>query len=111
MELVIKIPDETYQNIQKRSTEVQAKGDVLENAVLNGTPLNEGHGELKDFQKIYADMLELLELARQQVIDTPTNSPYYMRYVTQLGERTAFKQMLFNAPIIIEADIESENRE
>jgi len=39
MELVIRVPDELYKDIQKRSTEIQAEGDVLENAILNGKPL------------------------------------------------------------------------
>lgn len=39
MELVIRISDELYRDIQKRSAEIQAEGDVLENAVLNGKPL------------------------------------------------------------------------
>jgi len=38
MKIVIDIPEELYKNIQKRSTEIQAEGLILENAVLNGTP-------------------------------------------------------------------------
>lgn len=77
-------------------------------AIVNGTLLPKGHGDLKDFEKIYADMKEKEELARQRVIDTPTNSPCYMRYVAQLNERTTFKEMLYDAPTIIEADKEGE---
>ena len=39
--MIIKISDEVDENIQKRSTEIQADGDSLENAVLNGTPLDD----------------------------------------------------------------------
>ena len=46
MELAIKIPDEMYKDIQKRSTEIQAEGYSLENAVLNGTPLPTAHEAL-----------------------------------------------------------------
>ena len=46
MELVIRIPDELYKDIQKRSTEIQAEGYVLENAVLNGKLLPKGHRRL-----------------------------------------------------------------
>lgn len=48
MEIVIKISKEVYKQIQSKSTEIQAEGLILENAVLNGTPLPEGHGRLKD---------------------------------------------------------------
>ena len=44
----------------------------------------------------------LEELARKRVLDKPTNSPCYMRYVTQLNERTAFKHMIADAPKIEE---------
>lgn len=52
MKLIINIPEEVYKNIQNKSTEIQAKGYTLENAVLNGIPLPKGHGKLKDFDKI-----------------------------------------------------------
>lgn len=37
MKLMIDIPKELYEDIQRRSTAIQADGDTLENAVLNGT--------------------------------------------------------------------------
>lgn len=43
MKIVIDIPEEVYEDIQKKSTEIQVKGYVLENAVLNGIPLPKGH--------------------------------------------------------------------
>lgn len=111
MQIVINISEEIYKNIQSKSVEIQAEGYTIENAILNGTPLPKGHGALKDFEKLYADMSEREELARQRVIDTPSNSPCYMRYVAQLNERTAFKEMLYDAPTIIEADkVESEDK-
>lgn len=50
---MIDIPEEIYRDIQERSTEVQAEGYVLENAVLNGTPLPKGHGRLIDADKLW----------------------------------------------------------
>lgn len=47
-ELVIKISEEIYKNIQNKSTEIQAEGYTVENAILNGTPLPKGHGRLVD---------------------------------------------------------------
>lgn len=48
MQLTINIPKELYEDIQRRSNEIQADGDTLENAVLNGIPLSEEHDDLKD---------------------------------------------------------------
>ena len=45
-------------------------------------------------------MLEKEELARQRVLDTPTHSPAYLRYVAQLNERTALKHEIANAPTV-----------
>ena len=58
IELVIKLPEEVYKNIQSKSTEIQAEGYVVENAILNGTPLPKGHDRLidvKDLKKIIKD--------------------------------------------------------
>ena len=45
-------------------------------------------------------MLEKEELARQRVLDTPTHSPAYLRYVAQLNERTALKHEIMDAPTV-----------
>lgn len=55
---------------------------------------------LIDVEPIYKKVCELEELARDRVIDCPTNSPVYMRYVAQLNERTTLKHLLFDAPTI-----------
>lgn len=113
MKIVIDISEMTLLNITSRELLLCSREDIekLEFAIKNGTVLPKGHGDLKDFQKMYDDMTEKEELAMQRVIDTPTNSPCYMRYVAQLNERTAFKEMLFDAPTIIKADKESEDKE
>ena len=49
---------------------------------------------------LYAEIMEKEDLARERVLDTPTNSPCYMRYVAQLNERTALKHMIADAPTI-----------
>ena len=104
MKLLIEIPEEMHKALEQGNYNMYD----LVGCIMNGTPLPKGHGELKDFEKIYADMIEKEELARQRVIDTPTNSPCYMRYIAQLNERTAFKEMLFDAETIIKADKEGE---
>lgn len=52
MKIVINIPEEMYKNLQKRSTELQAEGYLLENSVLNGTLLPKGHGRIIDEREI-----------------------------------------------------------
>lgn len=47
---------------------------------------------------IYGKISELEELARNRVVDTPSISPAYARYVSQLNERTALKHMIFDTP-------------
>ena len=47
---------------------------------------------------LYDKMLEKEELARQRVLDTPTHSPAYLRYVAQFNERTALKHEIADAP-------------
>lgn len=47
MRLIINIPKEVYKNIQSKSTEIQAKGYTLENAVLNGIPFEKLRSEIE----------------------------------------------------------------
>lgn len=47
---------------------------------------------------LYRQVSAKEELARKRVIDTPTDSPAYMRYVAQLNERTAFKHLVADFP-------------
>ena len=45
MKVLIDISEDAYKNILQRSTEIQAEGYMLENAVLNGTPIDEWQTE------------------------------------------------------------------
>ena len=56
IELVIKIPEKVYKDIQSKSTKIQAEGYLIENAVLNGTPLPKGHGRLVDVNELLDDI-------------------------------------------------------
>ena len=49
---------------------------------------------------LYDKMSEKEELARQRVLDTPTPSPAYLRYVAQFNERTALKHDIADAPTV-----------
>lgn len=51
IELVIKIPEELYEEC-KRMGDVR---DILYESIRNGIVLPEGHGRLKDFDKIISD--------------------------------------------------------
>ena len=69
--IIIKISDEVYENIQKRSNEIQVDGDSLENAVLNGTPLDDirerielellGYPQSAGYYKAIMKVLQILE--------------------------------------------------
>mgnify|MGYP001035626461 FL=1 len=47
---------------------------------------------------LYKKLLEMEALARARVIDTPTTSPEYQRYRTQLTERVQVARMVGGAP-------------
>lgn len=50
--------------------------------------------ELISKAELYQKLAELEDLARERVLDTPTNSPVYRQYVCQLNERTAIKHII-----------------
>lgn len=50
------------------------------------------------------EVQRLEELARNRVLDTPTSSPCYMRYVAQMNERTAMKHLIADAPTAYDVD-------
>ena len=57
---------------------------------------------------LYDKMLEKEELARQRVLDTPTHSPAYLRYVAQMNERTALKHEIADAPDVTDTNVGSK---
>lgn len=101
MKLIIDISKEMYKNLQKRSIEIQAEGYLLENSVLNGTPLPKGHGRLID-----ADALE--KLCYEHEIG---NSAFDGEPIIEQGQYddgdNIWKSLFDFAPTIIEADTES----
>lgn len=48
MKLVIDISDETYEDVKKYENMVDIEVDEVAEAIVNGTPLPKGHGDLKD---------------------------------------------------------------
>lgn len=88
MEIVIKIPEEKYNEAQKRLKRGYTLGS-LDMAILSGTVLPKGHGALKDADMIYAKA-EFYAPREFDVLLMDVN-------------------VLKNAPTIIEADKEAED--
>lgn len=55
--------------------------------------------------KLYNEIAKKEELARKRVLDTPTHSPAYLRYVAQLNERTELKHEIADAPPVEAAPV------
>lgn len=84
IELVIKIPEETYEYWKEHKYEY-----VLSEAIANGIPLPKGHGALKD-----ADKIE----------DITWQEPYYHDALNVLSE---IRDKIRNQRTIIKADKEN----
>ena len=54
--------------------------------------------EYLDKAELYETISELEDLARQRVLDTPSNSPAYPRYLAQLQDRTNLKHKIYDMP-------------
>lgn len=63
--------------------------------------------EYIDKSVLYEKIAQLEEPARNRYLDTPINSPFYSRIITQLNERTFFKQFIADFPA---ADVEPVKR-
>lgn len=83
MQLVVEISEDTFFDLKKKQNRTE-----VDNAVLNGTPLPEGHGRLIDADE-YKEHLYACETN-----DRPSN-------IMELYERLA---TVDEAPTIIEAD-------
>ena len=90
-DLVIRLPEEVYKNIQSKSTEIQTEGYTIENAILNGTPLPKGHGRI-------ADMDEAIKCLEEVQGEDAIWAIGLIEWAC--GKRT-----------ILEADIESEDKD
>lgn len=56
--------------------------------------------EYIDKSALYEKIAQLEELARDRYLETPSNSPCYSRYMTQLNERTTFKHLIADFPTV-----------
>lgn len=107
MKIIIDIPEETARYI-KNFALVDSDIPIVYRAIISGIVLPKGRGDLIDARKIYDVIAEKEELAKRMVIGTPTNDHYYLRYVTQLSERTEFKELISGFPVVVAADTEVE---
>ena len=57
---------------------------------------------------LYNKVAELEETARNRVLDTPTNSPCYIRYASQMNERTALKHLIADTETTTESEIRAK---
>lgn len=63
MQIVINIPDRIYKIVQNRRLNL-VDGEILENAVKNGTPLPKGYGDLISKEQAI-DLVEFYQLNPQ----------------------------------------------
>jgi hypothetical protein len=107
MEIVIKIDDERYKDIQ-RIAEVQldrGRFQTAEQVIANGTPLPKGHGDLKDaneLKKAYDERITYLYTLNKK--DNPSRE-------AKICATNWCVNTIDELPTIIEADKESEGKE
>ena len=107
MEIVIKIDDERYKDIQ-RIAEVQldrGRFQTAEQVIANGTPLPKGHGDLKDaneLKKAYDERITYLYTLNKK--DNPSRE-------AKICATNWCANTIDELPTIIEADKESEGKE
>ena len=100
MQIVIDIPDDLYEGIERRdgALETEYVCDELMKAIDNGTPLPKGHGRLID-----ADYLRDVILLHNFHGNNKNIVPYADRRGYRLRQREV-DESIINAPTIIEAD-------
>lgn len=100
VELVIKIPEEVYKNIQSHDWKNGERWFSEEwKAIHNGTPLPKGHGKIID-----ADKIEWYGCT------TAFDCLYQDRECKDCSTAECSKTQVDNIPAIIEADTESEEK-
>ncbi len=105
VELVIKIPEDTYAMIKKmlrrNGTEYM---NELEEGVAFGIPLPKGHGRLKDEDEVIKAIEDRVEFLRK-------NDALFMRLRKDIDILGCIPKIRCEVPTIIEADKESGGKE
>ena len=110
MEIMIDIDEHIYKQIMADSEVYVLDNEVdrilIENAIYDGTPLPEHHGDLIDRTKLYNQTSEWEAQALEQVNRyNPEDSRDEWRWWSAvLKERGAFKHDVADAPTIIEGE-------
>ena len=102
IELVIKIPEETYEYWKNHSHEY-----VLAEAIKNGTPIPKGHGRLIDADNTLATAWKNFYKHEDEWEKKDNDYLPIGRLYDQNGFECC-QQTIVNAPTIIEADKEHE---
>ena len=92
MQIVIDIPDEEYEDVKKAGGCYYDFGK----AIYYGTPLPKGHGRLIDADATCKDIIHALGIRDENYL---------------LEAEKAIYKRIKNAPTIIDADTESEDKE
>ena len=96
IELVIKVPKDTYKDIIKNGFIYDEDNEVVTHAIKNGTPLSKGHGKLID---AYGEIKKFCNKVCGHTLEE-CGYGFYCPLV----------QRMISAPAIIEADNESEDK-
>lgn len=103
MQIVIDIPEVFYEALKKTDKMVSGQRSgktlmsVICNAVANGVPLPKGHGRLIDADALNISHGVFVPKVKGNVFGCPMDA--------------VFADEINNAPTIIEADVESEDKE
>ena len=91
VDVVIRIPDEVYEDVTKNSALSFIYDDTVTSALANGTPLPKGHGRLIDADAITKDF-----------------NTFQKSFVMNMDNTSGFKNIVCIASTIIEADKEEQ---
>lgn len=109
MKLVIDIPEDRFEDIQ-RIASVQIRRDTVEKFIANGTPLPKGHGRLIDADAFIArleDASKRQKYKKLLIDDCLTVDDVFKAIIESLQNKGLANG---DTPTIIEADAESEDK-
>ena len=102
IELVIKLPEDTYKDIIENGFIYDEDNEFIAKEIKNGTPLPKGHGRLKDED-------EIIKAIEDRVNFLKENDAVFMRLRKDIDILGCIPKIRTEVPTIIEADKEGEN--
>lgn len=101
MQIVIDIPEERFNDIQRIAQVISYRRlPALEKVIANGTPLPEGHGRIGDLSELETRIGNFIEYYKNLLEETNPTALVYMNHILD-GIR--------DTDTIIEADKENQN--